>query len=103
MAGRLGMSIDEIKEAYQTFAKQVFSGSKSGASARLENSVKNIVKKYTEPEDAEARLLSGPPAKSGVQCNLYVLFPSVPMFFFFSSQSYQICLREACSACRRSC
>lgn len=83
------MSIDEIKEAYQTFAKEVFSGSKSGASARLEASVKNIVKQYTG--NAEARLVSGPRAKSGVQCNTYAFIISNPslLFTFFLGSSVQ--------------
>lgn len=69
------MSIEEIKDAYQQFSKEVFSGSRSGASSRLEKMVKRMVCKYTG--DAEARILSGAPAKSSVACKTYVSITSL--------------------------
>lgn len=67
MAGRLGMNIEEIKDAYQALAKEVFTGSKRGAADRLEKVVKRLAKKYLGNEDA--RLVSDPHSA----CNTYVL------------------------------
>lgn len=69
------MTIEEIKAAYQELAKEVFSGPKKGASARLEKVVKRIVKAYTEDENTRM-IPTYAETESHVVCNTYVTSPT---------------------------